>query len=491
MTSRAFLKGSDRWQVSFYKGGKEVGQVLVDDRSGRVLEAWTGFQVAWSMARGYPGAFGRTVNAWYVWIPLCVLFAAPFIDLRRPWRLLHLDLLVLVGLLSASLAFFNHGRIGVSVPLAAPALAYLLARMLLAALRPRAPASRPRLRVPWHWLVLATVFLVGFRVALNVTDGNVIDVGYSGVIGADRISHGERLYGNFPKDNQHGDTYGPVNYLAYVPFELAFPWKGKWDDLPAAHGAAIAFDVLTVAGLFLLGRRRRGPPLGAALAYAWAACPWTLYVSNSGANDSLVALLVVLALLAAGRPAVRGGALALAGLTKFAPLLLAPLFATYAEGRRSLAPRRLAIFVAAFAVTGALAMLPVLLKGDLHTFYDRTLGYQNDRGSPFSLWGFHGDLGFLQGAWKVGTIGLALLVALVPRRRDLRTLCALSAAVLIAAQLGLTHWFYLYLVWFLPPLFLVLFDPPEQAAPPAPVTLPAQEAEVARWPPPVVVGSPG
>ncbi len=33
------------------------------------------------MARGYPGAFGRRVNAWYMWLPLCMLFVAPFI----PW----------------------------------------------------------------------------------------------------------------------------------------------------------------------------------------------------------------------------------------------------------------------------------------------------------------------------------------------------------------------------------------------------------------------
>ena len=29
------------------------------------------------------------------------------------------------------------------------------------------------------------VFLVGFRLTLNLVDSNVIDVGYSGVIGAD------------------------------------------------------------------------------------------------------------------------------------------------------------------------------------------------------------------------------------------------------------------------------------------------------------------
>ena len=43
--------------------------------------------------------------------------------------------------------------------------------------------------------------------------------------------------------------------------------------------------------LFLVGRRlRRGPEgrtLGLVLAYAWAAFPYTLFVLNSNANDSL------------------------------------------------------------------------------------------------------------------------------------------------------------------------------------------------------------
>ena len=38
-------------------------QVYVDDHTGAVTQVWTGFQVAWTMARGYPGAFGRRVNA--------------------------------------------------------------------------------------------------------------------------------------------------------------------------------------------------------------------------------------------------------------------------------------------------------------------------------------------------------------------------------------------------------------------------------------------
>ncbi|MDX6410034.1 MAG: hypothetical protein QOE13_3105, partial [Gaiellaceae bacterium] len=78
----AYTKGVGRWQVSFFRDGHEEVQVQVDDRTGAVIEQWSGDQVAWSMARGYAGAFGRKLNAPYVWIPLCLLFLAPFVDIR-------------------------------------------------------------------------------------------------------------------------------------------------------------------------------------------------------------------------------------------------------------------------------------------------------------------------------------------------------------------------------------------------------------------------
>ncbi len=49
---------------------------------------------------------------------------------------------------------------------------------------------------------------------------------------------------------------------------------------------------------------------------------------------------------------------------------------------------------------------------------------------------------------RIGAVALALLVAFIPRRRSLSQLAALSAAVLIASQVGIDHWFYLYLPWF-------------------------------------------
>ncbi len=41
-------------------------------------------------------------------------------------------------------------------------------------------------------------------------------------------------------------------------------------------------------------------------------------------------------------------------------------------------------------------------------------------------------------------------VAFVPRRRDVVGLAALMGAVLIALELSVTYWFYLYIEWFTP-----------------------------------------
>jgi hypothetical protein len=452
-----YTKGGGQWQVSWFTpSGKEIAQVYVDDATGKVTEAWTGFQVAWSMARGYPGAFGRDVNSWFVWVPLCLLFVAPFVPWRKPrrWSLLHLDLAVLLAF-SVSLAFFNHANVGMSVPLVYPCLLYLLARMLLLAAGRGRPRTPLRSSVPRSWLAIGIIFLVGFRVGLNVTDSNVIDVGYAGVIGAQKLVDGHNLYGHWPSDNAYGDTYGPVTYAAYVPAYAIFGWSGTWDDLPAAHAAAILFDLLTLLGLYCLGRRVRGPTLGTVLAYSWSAFPFTLFVLSSNSNDALVAALIVLTLLVITSAPARGVAAALAGLTKFAPLALGPLFLRGLESRPR--PRSVVAYACAYTVTAAVAMLPVLLHHNLTAFWDDSIKYQASRPAPFSVWGLWGALSLEQHIVQGAAAILALAVAVFPRgRRTLAQVAALGAAVVIALQLGVTYWFYLYIVWFFPLVMVAL-----------------------------------
>ncbi|HEU4598357.1 MAG TPA: hypothetical protein VFS26_01295 [Solirubrobacterales bacterium] len=461
-----------KWEVGYFSEGEQLALVVVSRESGEVTESWTGYQVNWKMARGYPGAFGHKLNAPYVFLPLCAVFLLGLVDWRRLRRLANLDLLVLLGF-GASHFFFNRAEIGLSVPLAYPVLLYLLGRCLWIGLRGRGEGLRPVW--PVAWLLVAALFLMGFRVGLNVADSGAIDVGYAGVVGADRIAHGEPIYDNFPSDVSSGDTYGPVDYLAYLPFEAIWPWSGKWDDLPAAHGAAVLFDVATFLLLILLALRIRPGPAGqrlaSTLAFGWAAFPYTAYVLESNSNDSLVAALLVAALLLAARPMARGAMLAAATWAKFAPAVLAPVYLAYRsspaspdEGVRARKPRAqdtlvgrpALLFVLGFAVVTVLALTWPAIDPGLKTFYDRTLATQAGRESPFSIWGQAPSLEFLRIALLVLLGGLSLAFAFVPRRKSLVQLAALSAALLILLQLTLQHWFYLYVVWFYPLLLVAL-----------------------------------
>ena len=463
MRAVASERGGD-WQVDYFAFSStdertEVAEVIVDDQTGDVLGAWHDQQLSAPLARGYSGAIAQKVNAPYVWLPLCLLFIVPFFDPRRPFRLLHLDLLVMLGL-GVSLYFFNRAEITASVALTYPVLGYVFARMLWCGLRPRERDGPLIPVVPLRWLVVAAAVLAIGRIVLNVVDSHVIDIGVAGVVGADHITHGQDLYnGAFaPGIGIRGDVYGPFNYLAYVPFEAAFPWSGHWGDVPAAHAAAIAFDLLTALGLVALGRRLRpgdaGRALGVALAFAWLAYPFTLYTMNANANDSLIAALLVGVMLVLASPPARGAMLALGAAAKFGPAALAPLFATGTGERRW---RSALLFAVAFALLLAVLVLPFLPDGGLHEFYDRTLGYQASRSSPFSVWGLAPSLDFLRPAERVAAVGLAIALAFWPRRKTPAQIAALAAAVVIAVQLGATHWFYFYVVWFLPLVLAALF----------------------------------
>ncbi len=346
----------------------------------------------------------------------------------------------------------------------------------------------PRGSIVWPaWLLVGlTVFLVGFRVGLNIQTSNVIDVGYSGVIGAYLIAHGESPYGNFPYEGSlrkcgpaeasgevpdriqtngrcetadaQGDTYGSFSYEAYLPGYLAFGWSGKWDTLPAVHATTILWDLICIAGLWFVGRRYGGPRLGAALAFAWAAWPFAQYASNSNTNDMIQPALLIWGFYFASAPFLRGAFAALSSLTKFAPLIVLPLWLGYPSARSG---RSRVVFSCGFAIAAALSMSVLLFEPSVwdaaRTFVHRTFGYQFGRASPFSLWDwrqYHAkglpDLHWIQQALEVILVMGALALGRWPARRSPLRLAAFTGALLVGFELVLTHWFYLYLPWFFP-----------------------------------------
>ncbi len=492
------------WKVQVWSGkAGEIALGRIDDATAVVTEAWTGPQVAWKMARGSKGAFGGDkINSYPVWLGFCALFLLGLADWRRLRSVRNLDLLAFLSF-SVSLWFFNRGEIFTSVPLVYPPLLYLLGRCLWIGVRGRATATRAVWPV---WLLIgATVFLAGFRIGLNAEASNVIDVGFAGVVGADRIAHGQAPYGHMPVEenlkpcgpadadgeireriqtngrcesaNPFGDTYGPVSYEAYLPGYLLKGWSGKWDDLPTAHITSGLFDLLSIAGLFLVGRRFGGPGLGATLAFAWASYPFTQYASNSNTNDLIPPAFLIWGFWLATVPWARGALAALSGWTKFAGLLVLPLWASYPERRLRPSLRFVVGALAATLAAFSILLLEPSLVHAVRVFFDRSVRWQIGRDSPFSIWDwrqYHAGLPDLHLVQR-GLEGLLVLGALAaglwPRRKSPLQLAALTAAILAGFELVLTHWFYLYLPWFFPfAAFAMLAPVSAERREPAPET---------------------
>ncbi len=483
------------WTVHVNAGSPygEVAQVEVDDRTAKVNHAWTGPQVNWGMARGYKGWFGRKLNDTRLWLAFCAVFLVALVDWRRILTLRTLDLVALLSF-SVSLWYFERGLVFWAVPLQYPPMVYLIARLAWIGLRPREQAAHTG-RLPAWALAALMVFLIGFRLGLNAFDATVIDVGYAGTVGADRVLRGQLPYGTFPDSSgapcgvkhadgtssayrqakeddrcespvANGDTYGPVNYAAYVPAVAVAGWTGRWDDLPASHGTSCIFDLACVAGMAAIGWRFGRVRLALLCALAWVAYPFTGYALQANTNDMIVAAFAIWGFAFAVSPVRRGALLALAGWTKFAPLVLWPLWSRYPRGDAE--PRRsFARGVAGLALGTALAALLLIPGGfdGVRLFWDRTVGFQIGRSSPFSIWAWGiypdtlPDLGGLQTALEALLLTCAAALAFRPRRLDAVQLAALSGALVLGFELVLTHWSYLYLPWAFPFALLALVLP--------------------------------
>jgi len=455
-----FTKQPGRWREQFWSAkGELVVEVFISRADGKVQEEWTGFQAAWTMARGYPGAFGKDASALWVWLPLLALFLLPFLPRRRP-SLAHLDIAA-VALLSVSIAGFNRGRLDISVPTLYPPLLWLMCRMLWRGIKgPKPDAAQIKTLIGSKAMVVGIVFLIGFRAAFTIADGNVIDVGEASVIGGNRLASGAAVYGHFPKRIERGDTYGPVTWAAYAPFALIFDADSNDGRLAAAAAAAVVLDLLALALLALLGWRLRGPPGALILSWLWVTCPFTLYTAMCAANDTLPALLIVLALLTATFSGVRGAALrgaaaVVGGLSKMATLALVPIFLRAKDSSRR---RDMLVYLLAAVVAFVIVLIPYF--DDPIKVWERTVGFQDGRDSPFSAWGWWDLPQWLLQSWRVCVAGLVLLTTLLPRgdRRTPVRLAALAAAVVIAVELSAVYWFYTYLVWFLPAVFVAVSD---------------------------------
>jgi hypothetical protein len=451
-----FVWARQHYEVYFFFHGELVGDVVVG-RDGRLGPTYTGALMLGSYARGH---YGQLFDSTWVWLGFGLMFLLPLPWLRGLSLISKADIVAVLSF-GISYALFDHSHVESAVWLAYPPLLYLMVRMLMRG-SGRGPRGRVQTKLPTAVLCLGLLALVAARIFVTLEPAHVIDVGDASIVGAYKILHGQSIY---YQSLGHGDTYGPIAYLAYVPFKAI--WTGSWSYMAPARAATIAFDLLTIAGLILVGvRLARGPEgrkLGLLLAWLWAACPFSVLGMIKSTNDGLVALFAVAIVLCLRAPIRRGIVVGLGAAAKFFPAILLPLAAVGVHGDRSQVRKVLAGFVIAAGASVA-AFLP---SGGLKVMWNHTIGYQLTRPDIFSPWALHPSLAPVKVAIEVGVVVLALGVAFRPRcPRTIPQVAALAAALIIAVQLPALHWFYLYIVWFLPlVLIAVLADGPRPTTP--------------------------
>jgi hypothetical protein len=417
----------------------------------------------WFIPAVVGGAF--TLHPLLIAVPWAAVFVLGLLDWRRPWRAEHLDLLALAGFFPVAMLLSDDAS-QAGLWLAAACLGWLFARLLGAAFGAwRMPELRPSIGSRRLGLAIAMLLLVR---AASLAWGNISDVGQASSLGAWRLLHGLHLYGAVSWQGPGGlsvyrpDSYGPFAYYAYLPFVAVFR---PAPALIATLLPALCFDALTIAGLHRLGRQLGGRPLARAFVFGYLLCPFPDLSLSAETNDALIAALCVWAIVAAGRPVVRGLLVAAAALTKFLPVLLALQFLGVRQGRS----RYVVTLVAALA--GMLAW-PLISSG-VAQFLDSTLGYQliqRGGGIQFSIWTYMPQVAIVaRPLLAAALVLLALSPMLRPGERDQRQHAALAAALLIGGQLLLGYWFYSYLTWCYPLLIVAVMQArPDHQVPRAP-----------------------
>jgi hypothetical protein len=390
----------------------------------------------------------------------------------------------------------------------------LAGRAVLHALRP--------MRCPWRpplggrsvaALALLLLALDGAAVLLRPPD----DSSYFANLGGQRLrERGLLPYGDPLLTGTPGAAYGPLLYVAHVPFQLIVdpepvnrissprPPLGNESSyrLPAPLATklcTLAFQVLAVVSLVLAGRRLASRDVAWALVALYCGSAFVLgvggdeyfiggmtYVSHIAPPAVTTAAF---AALVSNRPAAAGTLLVAGAGVGFYPAFLLPAWIGFLWHRH----RERRRFLAAVAISAALLAAFVLLcsrpaggRSLVGTILWDTFGHHSDPAgygsSPFGFWGQRGGVR----AWLmqplVGSSGLtspALLAFFgfaasafaLTRRRPAPALALVSAAVIIGANLIKIHATGTYVAWFYPFLLIGLF---------APAAAPTPEREAAR-----------
>jgi MFS family permease len=286
-------------------------------------------------------------------------------------------------------------------------------------------------------------------------------------------------------------TYGPLLYLAHIPFQLLTgtvynpadvgPKDAGYIDPPylATQLTCMVFQLVALWALYGIGRRSGGQQLGLSLVILYAG---SAYVLGLGSNFFLAGglayishiaptAMLLLAIYYIDRPFVAGMSVAAAAGVLFFPVFFFPLFAGWYFWRSKAEAAR---FVSGFALVGLLIGLMVITytgsldgKGPIRLLLESTLehqeGFSGDQYgmSPFSFWGNFPALAAIFQEPIIGTtsifkptfilfISWCVAAFFLARKRTGAELALLLASLAAALQLWKTHAAGTYVEWYYP-----------------------------------------
>jgi hypothetical protein len=374
----------------------------------------------------------------------------------------------------------------------------LFVRALHRLYRPMQTPWRPRLNRHWLAAVAIAVLAADVATALHYPPD---DAGFFINIGAQRFRERLRLpYGDPLLTATPAAAYGPLLYLAHVPFQLWLAPEGVNAESPdrppieqadvyflppllATKLCVIAFHLLGVAALFTAARRLSDAETAWALVALYGGSAFVLGVGDGDysiggmtfASHIAPASVSLLAFALLPRPLWSGVLLAASVGVLFYPVFMLPAWLGYYWTKRAQLTRFLIGFgVASVVIAAAVLALsrPAHGRGLIGTILYDTVGHQESPeaygSSPFGFWGQRGgwrgwamtplaDNQSMTRPVVLAFFAFAAGMFFVARNRTPAQLALIVAAVAMGAQLWKIHATATYVTWYYPFLLLGFF----------------------------------
>lgn len=373
-----------------------------------------------------------------------------YFKFRRFWSVRNLDLVGLIAF-SPGLLLVSHdlGRLGFLWLFCVSG--FFLVRLLLDPVMVRRPLLEPNLSA--DGLTFSGVALLLFLMTNVVTaEGPLAAASRS-----ERLTEPVKAPEGQSLQAHKGPGYPLFYILGSIPTKTFASERG---GEPAqytrnlvleatARVAAILAHLAVLIGLILVGHRHFGNLVtGVAAAALYLILPYT--AQYTGHVDHVVpAALLLWAVHSYRRPILAGMFIGLAASAIYYPLFLLPLWLGFYW------QRGLFRFLIGLLLVLSLVVLLVLLSGHTNQFVEQFRAMTGH--SPDGFWQYH------EPAYRlpvlVAFLALCVSLGLWPAQKNLGTLLACSAAVMLGTQFWHAPNGGIYMAWYLPLLLLTIFRP--------------------------------